>query len=146
MNIILSIHPKWAKLIYECKKTIEWRKSQPLKSELYSKFESQETDKVFIYETFPIRKITGFAEISKYTDFDAASCYKYHYEDGDEECKTLIKRGCVSIENLAKYQGCSDELIGWEIKRVVKLGTPKPLEDFGLKRPPQSWCYTEVEV
>ena len=24
--ILLSIHPKWAKLIYEGKKTIEWRK------------------------------------------------------------------------------------------------------------------------
>lgn len=63
-----------------------------------------------------------------------------------EECETLIKRGCVSIENLAKYQGCSDELIGWEIERTVKFGTPKPLEDFGLKRAPQSWCYTEVVV
>lgn len=29
MNIILSIHPKWAKLIYEGKKTIEWRKTVP---------------------------------------------------------------------------------------------------------------------
>ena len=29
MNIILSIHPKWAKLIYEGKKTIEWRKIVP---------------------------------------------------------------------------------------------------------------------
>ena len=29
MNIILSIHPKWAKLIYEGKKTIEWRKTLP---------------------------------------------------------------------------------------------------------------------
>lgn len=140
MNIILSIHPKWAKLIYEGKKTIEWRKSQPL----YSKFEFQQIDKVFIYETTPVRKITGFAEISNYTDFDAASFYKYNYKD--EECETLIKRGCVSIENLSKYQGCSDELIGWEIERAVKFGTPKQLEDFGLKRPPQSWCYTEVDV
>ena len=29
MNIILSIKPKWAKLIYEGKKTIEWRKNIP---------------------------------------------------------------------------------------------------------------------
>ena len=26
MNIILSIHPKWANLIYDGKKTIEWKK------------------------------------------------------------------------------------------------------------------------
>lgn len=29
MNIILSIKPKWAELIYSGKKTIEWRKSFP---------------------------------------------------------------------------------------------------------------------
>lgn len=29
MNIVLSIHPKWAKLIYEGKKTLEWRKNTP---------------------------------------------------------------------------------------------------------------------
>ena len=29
MNVILSIHPKWARLIYEGKKTIEWRKIVP---------------------------------------------------------------------------------------------------------------------
>lgn len=34
MNIILSIHPKWAKLIYEGKKTIEWRKTLPRKMDL----------------------------------------------------------------------------------------------------------------
>ena len=30
MNIVLSIKPKWAKLIYEGKKTIEWRKTLTL--------------------------------------------------------------------------------------------------------------------
>ena len=140
MNIILSIHPKWAKLIYEGKKTIEWRKSQPL----FSKFEFQKIDKVFFYETSPVRNITGFAEISRYTDFDALTFYKYKYKD--EECETLIKRGRVSIEDLVKYQGSSEELIGWEIEKAVKFDTPKSLEEFGLKRAPQSWQYTEVEV
>lgn len=40
MNIIMSIHPKWAKLIYEGKKTLEWRKNTP---------NADFIDKVFLY-------------------------------------------------------------------------------------------------
>ena len=50
--IILSIHPKWAKLIYEGKKTIEWRKNIPTADFI---------DKVFTYdivdESGPIVKV-----------------------------------------------------------------------------------------
>jgi hypothetical protein len=31
-------------------------------------------------------------------------------------------------------------------KASRKYSTPKTLAEFGLNRPPQSWCYTEVDV
>ena len=51
--ILLSIHPKWAKLIYEGKKTIEWRKSFP------KEFISNQT-KVYLYETAGWLQFAGF--------------------------------------------------------------------------------------
>lgn len=35
---------------------------------------------------------------------------------------------------------------GWRVITPIKFDTPKTLEEFDLKRPPQSWCYTEVDV
>lgn len=134
MNIILSIHPKWAKLIYEGNKTVEWRKSQPL----YSKFEFQQIDKVFIYETTPVCRVTGYFILEGFRGVNLK------YDSGYNQ--QLMYRGCVSHEELLKYQGGLNNLVAWLIEQAVKFDSPKPLEEFGLKRPPQSWYYTEVDV
>lgn len=137
MNIILSIHPKWAKLIYEGKKTIEWRKNQPL----CRKFGSLTIDKVFLYETAPICRVTGFIKKPSFRVVDAYKWFK-HYD----ECVELLGRGCVPVEDLQKYQGDKDYIYAWIINDQSKFATPKTLEDFKLKRPPQSWCFTEVDI
>ena len=125
MNIILSIKPKWAEKIYSGEKTIEWRKNCP----------KVDVSRVFLYETAPVCKITGFFFLngifganSKSIDLD-----KYRWEDG-----------CVPLEDLQKYQGKNNFIFGWIAGKAVKIQTPKILGDFGLKRPPQSWCYTRT--
>lgn len=141
--VILSIHPKWAKLIYEGKKTIEWRKSVPKKCEDYSK--------IFLYETAPVCTVTGFVEL---TGFDAVSPKmnridlggKRSDKENEDAFDFIVNFGCVSKENLKKYQGKADYIYAWYINFPQKFLTPKTLADFKLKRPPQSWCYTEVEV
>lgn len=50
--ILLSIHPKWAAKIYADDKWIEWRKSIPK--------QVKEGTKVYLYETAPMCKITGY--------------------------------------------------------------------------------------
>ena len=131
MNIVLSIHPKWAKLIYEGKKTIEWRKNFPK--------EFTDGDKVFIYETAPVCKVTGVFTLD-YVLFKVSA-----FKEGDI-LESKIKRGCVETDALRKYQGKSPYLYGWSVYMPRKFDTPKTLAEFGLKRPPQSWCYTEVDV
>ena len=46
---------------------------------------------------------------------------------------------------LKKYAGCKKEIFGWKFYKVRKFDTPKSLEEFGLKRPPQSWQYLKEE-
>ena len=131
MDIIMSIHPKWAELIYEGKKTIEWRKTCP-KGGL---------DKVFLYETAPVKKVTGYfycvrIEGISLTDKDAKFLRKDYVESA----------GCVPMERLKKYQGHSKYIVGLKIGKVVKFTDDKrDLDDFNVKRAPQSWQYTEVD-
>lgn len=128
MNIILSIKPEWAKLIYEGKKTIEWRKNIPkIDNPVF----------VFIYETAPIQKITGFFTTNE-------TFLQIH--DPIKNDIGIILRGCVERKELKKYQGNSKFLYGWDIIDPHKLNLPKKLKEFGLNRPPQSWCYTKRKL
>ena len=128
MSIILSIHPKWAKLIYEGKKKIEWRKSFP-------KIDNDTT--VFIYETAPIKKITGYFITSE-------TCWLI--SDIMHNDRAIIEAGCVSREELVKYKGKNECLFGWTVSKPHKANCPMPIADFDMERAPQSWCYTEVDV
>lgn len=132
MNIILSIHPKWAKLIYDGKKTIEWRKALPKKA--------ARPMTVYMYETSPVCKITGCFHVKSVEIYDK----------NDDDIKYLLKdnverMGCLPIEKLNEYQGKSECVYGWRVITPIKFDTPKTLAEFNLKRPPQSWCYTEVD-
>ena len=134
MNIILSIKPQWAKLIYEGKKIIEWRKSYPLN------YIPGKT-KVYLYETAPIKKITGFfylKSVGVYT--------KKFFGLGSKEGEEFIKCGCVSKDDLIKYQGQSDYLYIWIIDRPTILHQNLNITEFNIKRPPQSWCYTKRKL
>ncbi len=134
MNIILSIKPKWAEKIYSGEKKIEWRKTCPSTV--------NEGAKVYIYETAPICKVTGRFTYIGSTKVDAKNLdlsYEFTY---DSIC---VRAGCVKPEDLLKYQGNRASLKGWKIYTFEKFSEPKTLKEFGLKRPPQSWCYTEHE-
>lgn len=138
MDIILSIKPKWAELIYSGKKTIEWRKSWPK----YEKFEFQHVGKVLLYETAPVKMITGFFELNGCRELIIREeSFEYRYKDIHPDAKEIIAAGCVPLEDLKKYKGKNYSLFGWRIKNPTKFYKPWGLQYAGLKRPPQSWCY-----
>ena len=129
--VLLSIHPKWAKLIYEGYKTIEWRKNIPTADFI---------DKVFLYETAPVCRVTGCFDYNFYYSL----VFKHLGLSLCPTAKVFIDAGCVHIEELAKYRGDKIELFGWKVKNPTKFDNPKTLADFGLKRAPMSWQYLEV--
>lgn len=134
MNVILSIHPKWAKLIYEGKKTIEWRKTEPKKADGMSV--------IFLYETAPVCKVTGWVKYNGAHSIDARKEHRpFSWQSIFLE---QVEYGCVDRNELIKYQGNSEYLYAWKIYDPCKFSTPWTLADFRLSRPPQSWCYTEV--
>lgn len=133
MNIVLAIHPKWATLIYSGKKTIEFRKSFP---KIYYPLM-----KIFIYETAPVCRVTGYftqAGTKRFQDVDWTKADAYH--------KKILDAGCVPAEDLNAYQGPQKRLCGWGVEKTVKLDRRLTLLDLGINTPPQSWCYTDYEI
>lgn len=131
MNVILSIHPEWAKLIYEGKKTLELRKNIPMNT----------VNIVYLYETAPICKVTGFFRYFAYTRIK-----KTHLELHKD---IITDKSCVPLEEIKKYFGKSEEIFGWICNAGSKANqfvNPVELYDFKIKRPPQSWRYTKFTV
>ena len=131
MNIVLSIHPKWAELIYQGKKTLELRKTIPLKN----------VERVYLYETAPVCAVTGFFKYFAYTRITKKAFNAYK--------NIVTEKSCVPLKDIKKYFGKSDKIFGW----VCNAGSnsnvfskPVPLSVFEIKRAPQSWCYTEFTV
>lgn len=132
MSIIISIKPKWAQKIYSGEKTIEWRKTRP--SMLIPR------EKIYIYETAPISQVTGYFVMAGIINFHGRNWTK-----PSEQMQKCIDAGCVPVQDLIAYQGTGDFLCAWGVEKVVKFERPKSLEEFNTRRPPQSWCYTEIE-
>lgn len=120
MNIILSIKPKWAELIYSGKKTIEWRKSFPTRENI---------ECVYLYETAPVKKVTGFFLWDGFEtlNFSIVSDLLIDPPEG------IIDAGCVPLEDLKKYKGDRFNLFGWKIKNPQKYKEPLNLDFFQFR-------------
>lgn len=136
-DVIMSIQPKWVEKIYNNEKQYEVRKQAPLQCAPY---------KIYIYLT------------KKGIDLWLTNSLVKRYPMngniiGEFICNKLIDvrppfKGkesgtCLTARELYEYMGTSDHLNFIEIKDLVLYDVPKKLEDFGLSRPPQSWCYVK---
>ncbi len=118
-DVLQSIRPEWTKLIFTGQKRKELRKSKPAGIKF--------PFKVYVYETKP----GAGAVIGEYTCKVIATSKLPEY---------FINGSCVPLEDIKAYMG-KGKLAAWDISNVVLYSKPVPLSDFGLSRPPQSWCY-----
>lgn len=123
-SVLQSIRPKWTEKIFQGLKNKELRKSKPAKIEY--------PFKVYIYETKP----GAGAVIGEYTcRVIATSNLPEYFVDGS----------CVLLEDIKAYMG-KGKISAWGISDVILYSKPEPISNFGLSRPPQSWCYVERMV
>lgn len=123
-EVLQSIRPKWTEKIFRGVKTKELRKSKPAGIEI--------PFKVYVYETKPGAGVV----IGEYI------CKGLITSDFPEY---FVHGSCVSPEDIKTYMG-KGKITAWDISDVVLYSKPVPLSDFGLGRPPQSWCYVERMV
>ena len=161
--VLISIQPKWCKLIASGKKTVEVRKTKP---KLETPF------KVYIYCTKDNTDIvpsriwwkmdkTGFQHILNGMVIGEFVCDEIFpirvFENGsiqDYVCHSM-GRSCVPYDDIANYIGYDRTGYGWHISNLVIYDKPRELQDFTrivgkwwltrerVTRPPQSWCYVE---
>lgn len=118
-KVLQSIRPKWTELIFTGQKHKELRKSKPADIEY--------PFKVCVYETKP----GAGAVIGEYTCKVIATSNLPEY---------FVQGSCVPLDDIEAYMG-KGRLSAWDISNVVLYSQPVPLSEFGLSRPPQSWCY-----
>lgn len=120
-EILLSIRPCYASLILEGLKWWEFRKYAPCVA-----FGTR----VYMYATFPVSKIVGYFTLGEVIGGDFANIYQ----------RTYMHAG-LSLNTLQQYALGSSRIYAWQVLCPHRFSTNKTLEDFGLKRPPRSYCY-----
>lgn len=169
--VLMSIRPTWAQAIDRGDKNVEVRKSCPTRRKLMELgvtfrvylYCSKGKDSLItilrdgdenygtIYHGKPVFITSpegGYgSRIERGTVFGECDCVcierlndlfvddnTYHYPHFGESCLTM--------EQIERY-GKGKSLYGWRLGNYKFYNDPKTLADFGLKRPPQSWCYVD---
>jgi predicted transcriptional regulator len=130
-DIILSIHPEWAKKIYSGEKTVEVRRTRPS----IESFSWLDDPLIYLYETAPVQKITGFVFVKGFTEIQNELL-----RDTERFIATSLRKTCLSDKELRKYAN-GKTVYFWELKDPFKL--PVPQEIKGTV--PQSWRYATEE-
>lgn len=140
MNILLSIHPKYAAMIYAGEKKIEFRTNIPRKYNLFDEMAPFD-DYIFLYETAPIFAVTGWMKVDSYINVN-----KILNGDRKDLKRMIINDGRLTIEQIKAYKP-NLQLWGWHIAEAYNFGRKEFITRFSPnEKPPQSWCYTRAEL
>jgi predicted transcriptional regulator len=123
MNFILSIKPQYADAILSGLKKVEFRKFAFKK----------DVEKVFIYSTSPVKKITGYFTFNKIVESSPQSLWE---EFG--------KIGFIGKQEFFKYFENRNTGFSICIVSTYKFSESiDPYEEFKNFIPPQSFCYAD---
>lgn len=117
--VLLSIQPKWCKLIASGKKTLEVRKTKPKIKVPFKAYIYCTKDSHNAFGKDGNGKVIGEFVCNETTSFP-------------DECYAgwLVKHSCVSARELERYVGGSDRLYAWHISDLVIYDEPKELSRF----------------
>jgi predicted transcriptional regulator len=125
MKVLMSIKPKYADKIFSGEKKWEYRKQPP---KLLMDIKSVVT--IVVYASAPISKVIGeFTTVYMSNN----SVNRIWYITGNW--------GGVSAKEFLDYFGCAEKAYAIRIREKRLYDTPKPLSDYGIKRPPQNFMY-----
>lgn len=161
-SVLISIQPKWCELILKGKKTVEVRKTRPKLETPFKCYACQTKGKEKLIDIIKDGDIC-YGEIYHgkpvFIKMREDSVYaglfgRKQKVIGEFVCDTIVAdktfghdplfngAACMSEVEAAAYS-CQSPIYGWHISNLVIYDKPKELSEFGLKRPPQSWCYVE---
>lgn len=118
-SIILSIKPKYVKKILSGEKKFEYRRVIP----------ANKVNFVYIYSSSPEKKVVGKCIIKRVVEDKVETLWSL----------TNTFSGILKSEF---YNYFNDKSYGYaiELEVVERFDIPKPITDFGISNPPQSFC------
>lgn len=138
-DILISIKPKWCKLIEEGTKVIEVRRSKPqveLPVDCYIYCSSSVTASSREYAKKKSKRVVGKFTCSQ------IEVYKPFLYDGCLVPTREAYGSCLAEKDIKSYSDNGRHwLYLWHIENLEIFDEPKELSEFSLARPPQSFCY-----
>jgi predicted transcriptional regulator len=126
MVILLSIKPEFTKRIFSGEKKFEFRKQKP----------NFPTTLVFIYESFPTKKIVGWFTVRKIISGTPAEIWKHCGDKG-------------GISQLKFFEYCQDNDIIYAFEIGKSSRFPNPVDPVKLDanfKPPQNFSYRNYAI
>lgn len=121
-TMLLSIKPRYAKVILEGKKRYEFRKNKPKTS----------VTRIILYASSPQQQVVGEATIDEIL------------EGSLEEIWSITKESAgITKTFYSSYYAGRGTAIAYKLSEITTYDTPKHLSDFGLMRAPQSFTYLD---
>lgn len=145
--IVLAIKPEYAEKIFNGEKTVEFRRKLP----------NEEIEVVYLYESSPVRKITGeFKTKAVMRDRDARELWRLLlrcYELPGITINDYLKYAypLISLEPPDyEYKGSKKEqkmnCLLVDTATLNKYRQPLELSDLGVTKAPQNFCYIRNEI
>ena len=121
--ILLSINPQYVDRIMNGEKQYEFRKSLC----------KRKVDKIIIYSTSPIMKVVGEADVEDIIVDKPRTVW------GKTKKYSGIKR-----QFFEEYYKGRNQAVAYKLTHIIRYEEPKELIDYGIKSPPQSFCYLNM--
>lgn len=121
--ILLSINPQYVERIMNGEKRYEFRKNLC----------KRKVDKIIIYSTSPIMKVVGEAVVEDILVDEPQAIWG----------KTREYSG-IDRHFFDDYYKGRDQAIAYKLTHIIQYEEPKELIDYGIKCPPQSFCYLSM--
>ena len=137
MDVLIAIKPEWVQEIILGFKTIELRKNFPNQPTPFRCFiyvtKDFKPDRNYLVKVWASRgKVIGDINIVK----DITTHSLGYYKQCGDDCLTDEQRESYLSGKIGH---------GWLLREVKVYDTPRPLSDFNLRVPPQSWCYVNAK-
>jgi predicted transcriptional regulator len=124
IRVLLSVKPRFAEAILAGKKTFEFRRAL---------FRRQDVSAVLLYASSPTCKVVGEFTIEEVLSLGLDALWK-----------ETQAGGAIDREYFDQYFNGRSTGHALKVKRARRYRSPLCLRtDFGIERPPQSFCYLE---
>lgn len=120
MRVLMAIKPQYVEKIFSGEKLYELRR----------KIFKKDVKTIVVYASSPIMQVIGEVDIEQIISDSPFNIF--------EKFKENI---CISQQDYFDYFINSDIAYAIKIQKVRKYSNPKRLNEFGIKRAPQSYIY-----